>query len=756
MSTDDTAQIFTRDKSRGTLWFGTSLGQFLRDELRDFPGRRLAALRVFIVVLIIVLVSETLRIPPLAALAIALSMNYSPYLNAGQSLSLGMRQFGYTIVTALVSVCALIFAGDAPWLLLPLSFIIMALALFHARLIAWPTAIALLYATSALYSPSTPNDNIHNALWNIPIIGVLAIGTWTLVQLTIKPQDPLKLLTHSIAEQLAAVEDILGAHLTDKGMDSGDNKRHKLLTPGSFGKTRDFLTHAELIHPRLHAQHDTYLGLLIEIDGLRQIAIWLDQVLTAEHRAQAMSSQKSAIYQTLQSACILLRQGIEQRRDVSGQAWALLPHTTLSAAMHQTSPSLLAAMGRALERIAGLMHSLHEPASSPETQPIEAKADSNDEASWLPAWFGYDFWSSHADSLQYGIKFSLGAILCTLIVESLDWPAINTAIITCLITAQTSLGADYRISLLRLTGSALGGLCAYGYVVVFQSQLDSIVGFTLATAPVWAFASWISAGSDRIAYMGRQIAFSLALFVLHDFGPVTDLYLSRDRVIGILLGIIVMGILDYALWPRRSISLARIHSASALHTLAQFTTRPPELSLMLKRTLPLRLAVEKELSAAQSFVSHALLEPDAGLTDQIKERAALSIIIEDAGNLSGLLLVRRRYRLLSGLQFSSFPEELQKHSRAFDAELAHALENAALLLQGEPLETQTSVAVIHAQLTQSYTEHHRIDSLPSDMARDWELRFMLDHQIMALVEKIEEKALDSVSYRQKTSSQIDW
>ncbi|MDD5462987.1 MAG: hypothetical protein PHG00_15365 [Methylococcales bacterium] len=119
---------------------------------------------------------------------------------------------------------------------------------------------------------------------------------------------------------------------------------------------------------------------------------------------------------------------------------------------------------------------------------------------------------------------------------------------------------------------------------MFQSQIDSIVGFTLATAPVWAFSAWISAGSDRIAYMGRQIAFSLALFVLHDFGPVIDLYLSRDRVIGILLGIIVMGILDYALWPRRSISLARIHSASAIHTLAQFTTRPPELGQMLKYT----------------------------------------------------------------------------------------------------------------------------------------------------------------------------
>jgi uncharacterized membrane protein YccC len=346
--------------------------------------------------------------------------------------------------------------------------------------------------------------------------------------------------------------------------------------------------------------------------------------------------------------------------------------------------------------------------------------------------------------LQFGIKFSLGAILCALIIESLGWPGINTAIPTCLVAAQTSLGADYRLSLLRLSGAVMGGLCAYLYVLVFQSQLDTIAGFALATAPVWALAAWISAGSERIAYLGRQLGFSFATFVLHDFGQVTDLSVPRDRVIGIFLGIIVMGILDYALWPRRSIVLARHHCSAALHTLAKFTTRLPDLSLMLKSTLPLRLSADKDLAAAKDLVMHALLEPDARLTENVKERTVLSEIIEAAGNLSGLLQIRRRYRLLSGQQFSSFPDELQSHSRAFDAALTSDLENAALALQGEQQETQAEVADIHALLKQSYTEYHRIDSLPADLAMEWELRFMLDQQIMELVEQIQKRAQDSV------------
>ncbi|MDD1632192.1 MAG: FUSC family protein [Methylococcaceae bacterium] len=755
MNNGDTQDTSVLNKRRSSLWFGTGLTQFLKAELRDFPGRRVAAFRLFIVALTIALVSQTLHVPPLGAIALLICLSYDAYANAGQSLAFGMRQLGYLIVTTMVSVFTLMFAGNDAWLLLPLSFIIMAIALFHARLTAWPTSIALWYSVAVLYTPSTPDQGIYNALWNIPIIGVLAIGSWTVVHLTIQPQDPLKQLKASIAEQLAAVETIFSARLTDSGVTIHDRVISKLSSPGSFGKIMGLLANAELIHPSMRKQHDIYLALLLEIDGLREIALWLDQVLTAEYRAQPMTREKLNVYLALQSACAILRQGVEESRDVSVQIETLLTDDVLHSYSLQTNPSLLTAIWRALQRIAGLQHNLHKPAPANEVKALEDETDGNESVGWFPAWFGYDFWAMHADSLQFGIKFSLGAIICTLIVESLNWPDINTAIPTCLVAAQTSLGADYRLSLLRLSGAALGGLCAYFYVLVFQSQLDTIAGFVLATIPVWALAAWISSGSERIAYLGRQLGFSFALFVLHDFGPVTDLYLPRDRVIGILLGIIVMGVLDYALWPRRSIVLARHHGAAALHTLGKLTCRLPDLSQLLKHTLPLRLSAENDLGAAQVLVMHALLEPDARLIDKVNERTALSAMIEAAENLSGLLQIRRRYRLLSGQQFNSFPDELQDHSRTFDAALATELENAALVLKGEQLKTRTVVADIHALLKQSYTEHHRIDSLPTDLAMEWELRFMLDQQIMELVEQIQKRALDSVSYHLKASPAID-
>jgi len=745
MNNGDTRHTADLHKKQSKLWFGTSLAQFLKTELRDFPGRRVAALRLFIVTLIIALVSQTLHIPPLGAIAVLICLSYDAYANAGQSLAFGLRQLGYIILTTLVSVFTLMFAGNEAWLLLPLSLVIMALALFHARLIAWPTGIALWYSVAVLYSPSTPDENIYSALWNIPIIGVLAIGSWTVVHLTIKPQDPLKLLKASIAEQLAAVESIFTARMADSGINIHKPVNRKHPTAGSLGKILGLLTNAELIHPTMRQQHDSYLALLLEIDGLRQLAIWLDQALTAEYRAQPMNQEKLNVYQTLQSACATLRQGVEASRDVSGPIEMLLSDAVLHSYSLQSNPSLLTAMWRGLQRIAGLMHHLYNPTAAPDIKTIEDETDSNEAETWLPDWFGYEFWATRADSLQFGIKFSLGALLCALIVQSLGWPGLNTAIPTCLVAAQTSLGADYRLSILRLSGAALGGLCAYFYVLVFQSQFETIAGFALATAPVWALAAWISSGSERIAYLGRQVGFSFAMFVLHDFGPATDLYLPRDRVLGILLGFIVMGVIDYALWPRRSIVLARHHSVAALHTLAKFTTRLPDLSQMFKSTLPLRLSAEKDLAVAQDLVAHAVLEPDAGLNHKVHERTALRAIINEAGNLSSLLQIRRRYRLLSGQQFSSFPDELQQHSRTFDTALASALENAALVLQGQRQETWAELTDIHRQLKQSYSEHHRIDSLPADLAMEWELRFMLDQQIIELIEQIQKRALGSIS-----------
>jgi len=291
-------------------------------------------------------------------------------------------------------------------------------------------------------------------------------------------------------------------------------------------------------------------------------------------------------------------------------------------------------------------------------------------------------------------------------------------------------------------------------VWTFQSQLDTIAGFAV-TRPRFGHLprGFPQAVSVSLTWAGKPGFHSLPSYcTISDRLPTFLCRVTRYRHFSWHHR---DGVLDYALWPRRSIVLARHHSAAALRMLAKLTSRLPDPSMIIKNTLPLRLSAEKDLAAAQDLVIHAILEPDARFIYKAQERTALREVIKDASNLSGLLQVRNRYRLLSGQQFGSFPDKLQTHSRAFDAALANELENTAMALLGEHQETGAVVTDVHALLKQSYTEYHDIESLPADLAMEWELRFKLDHQIMDLVEHIQKRALDCVSYRLKAGSAID-
>src|SRR5262249_16956086 len=90
----------------------------------------------------------------------------------------------------------------------------------------------------------------------------------------------------------------------------------------------------------------------------------------------------------------------------------------------------------------------------------------------------------------------------------------------------------------------------------------------LLLAPVTLLAAWIACGSERIAYAGVQIGLAFYLVVLHGTGPTVDMYTARDRVIGILLGNVVIFLIFTTIWPVRVASVVRVNLAKALGQLA--------------------------------------------------------------------------------------------------------------------------------------------------------------------------------------------
>ena len=80
-----------------------------------------------------------------------------------------------------------------------------------------------------------------------------------------------------------------------------------------------------------------------------------------------------------------------------------------------------------------------------------------------------------------------------------------------------------------------------GAQVLILPGIDSIFGFALFFAAGTAIAAWFATSSPRLSYLGVQIALAFYFVNLQDFKFETDLTVPRDKVIGVLLGILAMG-----------------------------------------------------------------------------------------------------------------------------------------------------------------------------------------------------------------------
>ena len=85
---------------------------------------------------------------------------------------------------------------------------------------------------------------------------------------------------------------------------------------------------------------------------------------------------------------------------------------------------------------------------------------------------------------------------------------------------------------------------------MFLTPSLTSVGDLMTVVFLGALASaWVAAGSPRIPYAGFQIAFAFLLCAIQGPGPSLDLVTARDRVIGILFGILVVYVVFTSIWP---------------------------------------------------------------------------------------------------------------------------------------------------------------------------------------------------------------
>jgi multidrug resistance protein MdtO len=340
--------------------------------------------------------------------------------------------------------------------------------------------------------------------------------------------------------------------------------------------------------------------------------------------------------------------------------------------------------------------------------------------------------------IQFAVKGCLTASLCYIIYNGLDWPGISTAVTTCFLTALSTVGSSRQKQVLRISGAVVGGfLIAMGSQVFILPYLDSIAGFTILFVIVTTFASWFMTSSARLSYFGVQIAVAFYLIHLNSFAIEPSLSTARDRVVGILLGLIMMWFIFDQLWGASAVSDMKRAFLSAVRLLAEFAREPisRDYHVAAERSYSLREAINNNFDGVRASADGVLFEFGPSRQRDLASRTKF----RQWQPLLRLLFVAEialwKYRArLPGFEL---PHTVGEAQRAFDDELARALEAIADRIEGRPsqvglfeeslarLETAVSAYVElepqseTADRVQAFVSlHRRIQSLTSSLQKE--------------------------------------
>jgi multidrug resistance protein MdtO len=205
-------------------------------------------------------------------------------------------------------------------------------------------------------------------------------------------------------------------------------------------------------------------------------------------------------------------------------------------------------------------------------------------------------------------------MFCYIVYMAIDWSGIHTAFITCTFIALESTGATLHKGVLRIGGCVIGGALALFTLVFLMPHMDTIASLVVVVGCASAIAGWVATGTELISYAGLQIAFAFFYSVFQGYAPDTDLDNVRNRVVGILFGLIVTGLVFRYIWPERTIDRLRDALRQALRQLARLLEIPQP-----------RTSIEEAKSEA-----HGLIADTSKSFDQARHYAELtSFELED-------------------------------------------------------------------------------------------------------------------------------
>jgi multidrug resistance protein MdtO len=306
---------------------------------------------------------------------------------------------------------------------------------------------------------------------------------------------------------------------------------------------------------------------------------------------------------------------------------------------------------------------------------------------------------TNPEHVRYALKTTAAAMFCYVLYLLLDWPGIHTIFITCYIVSLGTTAETVEKLTLRILGCFVGAASGIAAIVYLIPSVTSIGALMIVVFFGALVSAWVVAGSPRIAYAGFQIAFAFFLSVIQGSGPSFDMTTARDRVIGILLGNIVVFVLFTNVWP---VSVGKRIDPAIAALLRRLSGLLTEVSKPVRRSQAPE--AQEMLSGIERDLNLALYEPPSLRPDDswigVRRRAT-----EDIGALFGPLLLSVDKDFRFSAQIAS---RLRSLADSLDAaEEAPSSVSAGVAASDEPLKEDLE----SAQLPFHDAIARRLDSL---------------------------------------------
>jgi multidrug resistance protein MdtO len=491
--------------------------EFLRWEVAPYPGRVNTVIRMTIAATLVMLIIVTFRIPNAGFLAALFSIllareNLAATWRGGRQIVLAF------VVASLYTLLGMIlFRGYAVthffWVIgsLYLVFFVIRTMTNYAAAAAFaiPIGVAL-----PVWDRSLPSQTqVADTLWLVLIVAVGA-GATVITEVVYRIFDRSDPLITSVDNLLLAVQQVVESIAASHCPPGSVLKRIRQYHFIGTGRLRTAMQRQSL-DPTRRAQRsamlllaDRLIGLAANIDCTSPQPRG-DDVL----RLRALSESLAAIRTRLRQPAFIFT----------------------SPPALEGPPSCSFPMLQEMERaVALIIEVLQHDEIVDTSQNLPGRA-------WWRALFVPDAFQN-PEYLRFASAGCLAAAVCYILYNALDWPGISTAVLTCIVTALSTIGSALQAQFLRIAGFVAGGLIlGISAQILILPAIDSIFGFALFFAAATAIAAWFATSSPRLSFFGVQMALAFYFVNLQYFEIQTDLTIARDKVIGALLGILAMG-----------------------------------------------------------------------------------------------------------------------------------------------------------------------------------------------------------------------